>query len=78
MSYSFPADVRQMIDAEMASGRYISEDDLFRDALNALREEQDDLLAIQSALAEIEAGEPGTPLAEAFAEVMREVDEEAA
>lgn len=36
MPYSFPTDVKQIIDAHLASGRYATEDDVLRDALRAL------------------------------------------
>ena len=38
MPYSFPADVKQIVDAHLASGRYSTEDEVLRDALRALAE----------------------------------------
>jgi len=66
MPYSFPQDVKQLVDAHMATGHYPTEDDVLRDALRALRDEEDDLEAVRSALAELEAGDPGMPLDKAF------------
>ena len=37
MSYAFSPELRQLIDARMASGGYSSEDELLRDALLALQ-----------------------------------------
>lgn len=53
----------------MAAGDYVSEDDLLRDALRALAEEEEDLQAVRDAVAELRAGDEGTPLSEAFAAV---------
>lgn len=50
----------------MSAGGYRTEDDLLRDALRALSDEEDDLRAVQEAIAEMEAGDPGVPLADAF------------
>jgi putative addiction module CopG family antidote len=69
MSYPFPADLRELVAARMAAGGYRSEDDLLRDALRALSEEEQDLLAVREAVAELKAGDSGVPLAEAFAAV---------
>ncbi len=37
MTYQFPPDVAKLVQAQMASGGYNSEDDLLRDALSALQ-----------------------------------------
>ena len=74
MPYPFPPDVKQLIDARMASGQYRSEDDLLRDALDALTAESEELDAIQAALAEWRAGDQGVPLDEAFELVRRKTD----
>jgi putative addiction module CopG family antidote len=50
----------------MATGHYTTEDDVLRDALRALRDKEDDLEAVRAAVAELQAGDPGTPLDEAF------------
>jgi putative addiction module CopG family antidote len=69
MPYAFPPDVDQLVRSRMATGNYRSEDELLRCALEALAEQEDDLQAIQEALAELEADDPGLPLEEAFREV---------
>jgi putative addiction module CopG family antidote len=55
----------------MATGAYTNEDDVLRDALRALRDEEDDLEAVRAAVTELQAGDPGTPLDEAFDIVRR-------
>jgi Arc/MetJ-type ribon-helix-helix transcriptional regulator len=76
MSYPFPADLQQLIAEQMATGKYASEDVLLRNAVRALAEDEDDLEAIRVALAEIRAGDPGTPLVEAFEAVLQSVQQE--
>jgi putative addiction module CopG family antidote len=66
MSYPFPPDLVELVAERMSTGAYGSEDDLLRDALRALSEEEEDLLAVREAITEMEAGDPGIPLAEAF------------
>jgi putative addiction module CopG family antidote len=65
MAYQFPPDVEQLLRDRMASGNYASEDEVLREALQALAEDEQDLQAIRQALAEMEAGDEGTPLDEA-------------
>jgi putative addiction module CopG family antidote len=74
MSYQFPPDLQQLVAAHLSSGRYESEDDLLREALHALAEEQEDLAAVREAVAEWRAGDPGVPLDEAFSRVRRRVE----
>jgi len=65
-----------MIEASLLSGQYGSEDDVLREALRALREEENDLTAVRDAVAEWKAGDEGTPLTEAFDEIRRGVETE--
>jgi putative addiction module CopG family antidote len=69
MPYPFPPDLQELVLKQMASGRYASEDELLRRALRALAEEEQDLDAIRESLADWRAGDPGVPLADAFAAV---------
>jgi putative addiction module CopG family antidote len=69
MPYQFPPDVDQLVRKQMASGSYTTEDELLREALRALREQDEDLLAVREALAEFEAGDAGVPLDEAFDDI---------
>lgn len=56
MSHQFAPDVQRLIEAQMASGRYQSEDELLLDALNALDARQADFAAIQAGIEDMEAG----------------------
>jgi Arc/MetJ-type ribon-helix-helix transcriptional regulator len=71
MPYQFPRDIDQLVREHMASGNYSSEDELLRVALLALDDDgyEDDVAAVQQALAELQAGDPGVELHEAFREI---------
>jgi putative addiction module CopG family antidote len=69
MPYSFPADVQQLVEAHLSSGRYVTEDDVLRDALRALADEEQDLEAVREAITEWRAGDQGLPLSQAFDKV---------
>lgn len=45
----------------MASGKYAYEDELLQDALQTLAAESEELEAIQAAIDEWDAGDPGVP-----------------
>lgn len=66
MPYQFPSDLQEMIAARLARGEYQSEDDVLRSALQALEQSEDDLAAVQEAIASWRAGDEGVPLAEVF------------
>jgi len=68
MGYAFAPDVKRLVDQRMATGQYASEDELLQEAL---AEESEELAAIQEAIDELEAGDPGVLLAEAFEAVRR-------
>jgi len=53
----------------MSSGKYASEDELLRVALQALSEEEEDLAAVRESIDDWRAGDPGVPLDEAFAAI---------
>ena len=56
MAYSFPKDLQDLVGERMRTGKYGSEEDLLRDALRALSEqEDDDVAAIEEAIAKDEA-----------------------
>lgn len=69
MVYQFPMDVEQKLAAWVASGKYQSPDEVLRDALRALAEEQGDWDAVQQAIAEWQAGDHGIPLQQALDEL---------
>jgi len=71
MNYQFPPDVDEKVREKMASGKYASEDELLRDALEALDVEDEEIKAIQASLTELEQGDPGVLLDEAFGVIRR-------
>jgi hypothetical protein len=66
MTYQFSPDVQQLVRERMASGRYSSEEALLKEALLALDERDEHLLAVREALADLDAGDDGVPLNDAF------------
>jgi len=66
MPVTVPADVEALVAQQVASGRYVSEEDVLRSAMHALAEVDDGLAAVQAALAEWRAGDLGVPLDEAI------------
>jgi Arc/MetJ-type ribon-helix-helix transcriptional regulator len=66
MGYPFPPDIQERIGKQMASSAYRSEDELLRDALQALDEVQEDVVAVQEAIAQWRAGDEGDALDEVF------------
>lgn len=70
MSIVVPQDVEEFVAHQIAAGRYESEDDVLRSAMQALAELDDDLLAIQDSLAEWRSGDAGVPLDEAIGQIL--------
>ena len=70
MAYPFPPDLQQLVADRLASGRYRSEDDMLREAMHVLAAQEDDLFAVQEAIAAWKAGDEGIPVKEAF-EIIR-------
>jgi Arc/MetJ-type ribon-helix-helix transcriptional regulator len=70
MSYPFPPDIAALVEQQMATGRYRSEDDLLRDALERLTEEtladDQDWEAVLEGLEEVDRGERGMSVDETF------------
>jgi Arc/MetJ-type ribon-helix-helix transcriptional regulator len=74
MPYQFPPDLAELVRSQMASGRFASVDDLLRDALRSFSIDQidpDDLAAIYEALNELDAGDPGVDVDEAFRRIRK-------
>jgi Arc/MetJ-type ribon-helix-helix transcriptional regulator len=65
-NYPFPSDIAQKVRDCMATGLYACEDDLLRDALHLLADDDADLVAIREAIADVKAGDPGLPVDAAF------------
>ena len=70
-TYKFPATVSQLIEKQMATGRYSSENEVLEIALQRLDEESDDWAAIKESLDSLDAGDRGLPLTEGFDEIQR-------
>ena len=66
MLHQFPPDIEALIQAQMASGNFRSQDDLFRVALEQLASQDEEVLAIEQSIDLLESGDPGIPLADAF------------
>lgn len=71
MQYTFPPDVDQLVRSSMATGNYRSEDEVLREALLLLAEQEEDLVAIRESLSALAAGDTGLGLEDAFREVRR-------
>ena len=72
MSYAFPPDVQHLIDLQMASGRYPSQNELLREALLALNDFDASVADIQEGMEDERAGRLRS-LAEADANIRREL-----
>jgi len=68
MTLQISADVENLVRVQMATGNYKTEDELLRDALQALAERSDDLIAIQDGIDDMLAGRVH-PLDEVDAEI---------
>jgi Arc/MetJ-type ribon-helix-helix transcriptional regulator len=66
MAYQFPPEVEHLFRERMASGRYATADELLKEAILALAEREEDLVAVRESLAEFHAGDAGADLAVAF------------
>ena len=73
MPYTIPPDVETLVAHQMSTGRYQTEDDVLRSALEALTPQDEDLAAVQAAVDDWRQGDPGLPLDE----VMRSIRESA-
>jgi putative addiction module CopG family antidote len=74
MSLNPPQDVREFIEDRLASDQYSSEEAVLRSALQTLAEKDEVLAALNAAIDQIQAGDPGLPLSEAFDERHRRLD----
>lgn len=73
MGIEIPAVLRPFVDQELKTGLYESEQDLVNKALEMLQRERESALAgIREGLADVEAGRV-QPLAEAFADLRKEL-----
>lgn len=73
MSYSFPPEIRDLINRNMATGEYASEEAVLQAALHVLSDYHATVADIRQGLVDYERG-LGEPLADAFADVRRQLD----
>lgn len=69
--YDFPPQLDELLQEQLSSGEYASEDDVLLAALQSLQATSDDRAAVREALDTLDAGEQGVSLQEAFDEVRR-------
>ncbi len=69
MSMVVPGDVGESVARHLATGRYQSADEVLRSAMLALAEFDEDLVAVQQAVAEWRDGDAGIPLDQAFQQI---------
>lgn len=67
--YKFPTSVRQLIERQLATGRYQSEDEVLEAALQRLDDELDDWPAVKIAIEALDGGDNGVSLEDAFQQV---------
>ena len=65
MAFPFPPDLQEFVRKRLASGEYASEEEILRNAFQALAEEEEDLDGVREALTEWQAGDSGIPLEDA-------------
>ena len=71
MTYPFPPELNRLIIQQMAAGSYESEDELLFDALRALAVRNADMVAVEQAVSDMEAGDRGRPLIEVATEIRK-------
>jgi Arc/MetJ-type ribon-helix-helix transcriptional regulator len=69
--YKFPPAVRDLVQKQLASGQFLTEDEVLLAALQTLETESEDWLAVREALDSLEAGDRGMSLQDAFDEVRK-------
>lgn len=67
MTLHLPSDISQSIEGFLATGRYATAEAVLREAINALRQRDEDFAAIAAGIADVEAGRY-RPFAESDAE----------
>ena len=56
MSYVFPPELERLVQEELATGAYTSEDDLLLEAMRALHDQNEAIAGIKEGIADLEAG----------------------
>jgi Arc/MetJ-type ribon-helix-helix transcriptional regulator len=73
MSYAFPPEIKQLIEQNLATGTYASEEDVLQAALHLLSDYHATIDDVRQGLTDYENGR-AQPLAEAMADISRELD----
>ena len=68
MSYAFPPELDRLVRQKLATGEYGSEDEVLLDAMRALQDRDQTIMAIREGIADMEAGRT-RPLEEVDAEI---------
>jgi putative addiction module CopG family antidote len=71
MAYQFPPDLVEQLKDRLATGQYASEDEVLREALRALKRQDEDVAAVKEAIADLEAGDRDKPFDEFIDEFRR-------
>ena len=72
MPYAFPDEIKQLIDQNLATGIYSSEDDVLQAALHALSDYHATVADIRQGRMDYEHG-LGQPLSDAMADIRRQL-----
>jgi Arc/MetJ-type ribon-helix-helix transcriptional regulator len=72
MSYAFPPDIKQLIDQNMATGIYASEEDMLQAALYALSDYHATIADIRQGMDDYDQGR-GEPLASAMTDIRKQL-----
>lgn len=72
MSYAFPPEIRELIDQNMATGIYSSEEDVLQAALHALSDCHATIADIRQGVVDYQQGR-GEPLSDAMADIRRQL-----
>jgi Arc/MetJ-type ribon-helix-helix transcriptional regulator len=72
MSYGFPPEIQQLIDQNMSTGMYPSEEDVLQAALHVLSDYNATVADIREGIADYDQGR-GEPLSQAMADIRRQL-----
>ncbi len=72
MSYAFPPEIKHLIDQNMATGAYASEEAVLQAALHVLNDYHATIADIRQGMNDYEQG-LGEPLSEAMADIRRQL-----
>ena len=72
MPYAFPPEIKQLIDQNMATGVYASEEEVLQAALHALSDYHATIADIRQGMSDYKQG-LGEPLSEAMTDIRRQL-----